>query len=261
MNRPIIDVNVNLSRWPTRKLAEDEVEKLVAKLREHSIETAWVSSFDGILHKDIDGVNSRLADQCKSANGVKLVPFGVINPMLPDWRDDLERCAVKYEMPGIRLFPNYHNYQLDNAEFVNLFLLATQRRMIVTIAVQMEDERMMHPLLRVRPVDIARLESAIVQASSANVVLLNLGNSMLRNEQLSKMMRSGKVSVDIAFLDGLQILSEGLEKLPLDRILFGSNAPLFYVEAALLKLPESGLANLPSRAILFENASTIMSQR
>ena len=53
----IIDVNVNLSRWPTRRLPCDETPHLVARLRERGIAQAWAGSFDGLLYKDLAAVN------------------------------------------------------------------------------------------------------------------------------------------------------------------------------------------------------------
>ena len=60
----IIDTNVNISRWPFRRLAGDETPDLVARLRQRNVTQAWAGSFDGILHKDIGGVNARLSMDC-----------------------------------------------------------------------------------------------------------------------------------------------------------------------------------------------------
>ena len=62
----IIDTNVNISRWPFRRLAGDETPDLVARLRKRNVAQAWAGSFDGILHKDIGGVNARLAAECNT---------------------------------------------------------------------------------------------------------------------------------------------------------------------------------------------------
>ena len=48
----IIDTNVNISRWPFRRLAGDETPDLVARLRKRNVTQAWAGSFDGILHKE-----------------------------------------------------------------------------------------------------------------------------------------------------------------------------------------------------------------
>src|SRR5439155_17540680 len=75
----LIDVNVNLSRWPVRRLRYDDTPALVAMLRSHGVSQAWTGSFDALLHKDIGSVNARLADECRRYGRGLLSPFGSIN--------------------------------------------------------------------------------------------------------------------------------------------------------------------------------------
>jgi predicted TIM-barrel fold metal-dependent hydrolase len=254
---PIIDVNVHLSRWPTRRVRGDEPGELAAKLRSHGVVEAWAGSLDGLLHKDIAAVNARLAQECRRQEGVRLVPFGSINPQFPDWEEDLRRCVVEHRMPGIRLYPNYHGYSLDHPSFARLLSLAAEHRLIVALALVMEDERMMHRLLRVPPVDPMPLADLVPRITGLRLLLLNALRT-LRGDRLAALLRAGDMSVDIAMLEGAGGVARLLEEIPPERVVFGSHAPCFYFEAALLKLQESPLDPAQLRALRQENARRLL---
>jgi len=269
---PLIDVNVSLGRWPTRRLPLDEPQKLATKLHSQGVVEAWVGSYDGLFHKDLAGVNDRLAELCNNgvarpepgegrgglATVLRVVPFGEINPLLPNWEADLTRCAETHRMPGIRLHPNYHGYALDHPNFVRLLKVAAERKLIVALAPLMEDERMMHPLLRVPIVDPSPLPELVRGTPGLRLVLLNALAGALRNDQLYRILDAGQVYVEIAMLEGVGGIEILLKDVPLGRILFGSQAPSFYFESALLKLQESPLPATHVRAIAHENARRLL---
>ena len=214
---------------------------------------AWAGSFDGLLHKDVAGVNARLVEECRAHQDVRLVPFGTVNPSLPDWQEDLRRCAEDHQMPGIRLHPNYHSYKLDDPVFAELLELATRHDLIVALALKMEDERMMHPRLQVPSVETEPLADLVKGTPGLRLVLLN-ALQMLKGEQLASLLQAGDVFVEISTREGVGAVDGLLKEAPLERVLFGSYAPSFYFESAVLKLRESVLGATQLRAIQVENA-------
>jgi len=255
----IIDSNVNLSRWPFRRLAGDETPDLVAKLRKRNVAQAWAGSFDGILHRDIAGVNARLAADCSAYGKDFLIPFGSINPKLPGWQEDVRRCAQDHRMPGIRLHPNYHGYELKDPAFAELLRLAAGAKLIVQLVVSMEDLRTQHPLLRAPPVDVAALPQLVRNEPSVQVMLLNWSPA-LRGQRLQPFADAGMVYFDISTVEGTEGVARLMEGLPSDRVLFGSNFPLFYIEAALLKVEESGLPDDKKTMLCEANARRVLAR-
>ena len=277
---PLIDVNITLGQWPLRRVPCDEVDKLVEKLRTHHVTEAWAGHYDGLFQADLTDVNNRLAAACATRVPLappvlppnqnkqpppttlqpKLVPFGEINPLAPNWQSELDRCASVHHMPGVRLHPNYHNYKLDHPNFASFLKAAAERKLIVQLTVLMEDARMMHPLMRVAPVDIAPLEKLVSQPPGLRLVLLSALTSASRTDKLYHLTNAGDVSVEIAVLETLAALESLVKDIPPERILFGSHAPSFYFEAAHLKLQEANLPITHLNAISQENARRLRSQ-
>jgi hypothetical protein len=252
-----IDVNVSLGRWPLRRLPYDDPERLTTKLLSRSVTQAWAGTLDGLLHKDLQAANARLAEDCRRYGRGLLLPFGSINPKQPGWEEDLEQCVRVHQMRGVRLHPNYHGYRLDDPAFASLIHLAAGHKLVVQIALVMEDERITHPLFRVEPVDPALLVDVARRTPGLRLVLINAMRT-LRGEAMRRIISAGNVSVEIAMLEGVGALGNLLEDVPVDRIMFGSHAPLFYFEAAELKLRESRLTQEQHRAVCRENAERLL---
>jgi predicted TIM-barrel fold metal-dependent hydrolase len=253
----IIDVNVHLDRWPFRRLPCDEISKLLDKLGSQGVQQAWAGSFDGLLHEDIGGVNARLAEVCDNQKPGTLVPFGSVNPKLPDWAEDLRRCDEDYHMPGIRLHPNYHGYLLDDPALAELLALAEERNLIVQLVVRMEDVRTQHPLMQVPDVDLTPLAKRIKMHPSLRLVLLNALRTT-PGQLVAQLLAAGNVYFEIAMLEGVGGIGKVLGNIPLDRLLFGSHMPLFHLESAILKLRESDLTEAQRDAITHKNARRVL---
>lgn len=251
MPAALIDTNVTVSRWPFRRCPLDDTPALVAKLHEQNVTQAWAGTFDGLLQKDLGSANARLATECRAYADL-LVPFGSVNPRLPDWEEELRRCAEVHRMPGIRLHPNYHGYKLDDPAFTRLLTLAADKKLLVQLAVVMEDERTLHPLVQVPPVDTAPLADLLKKTPGLRLQLLNAFRT-LRGEPLLRLAAAG-AHFEIAMLEGVGGVANLLKQLPAERLLFGSHAPLFYFESTALKLKESVLTPEQDRVLRSGNA-------
>ena len=130
----IIDTNVNLFRWPFRKLKYSDTAALVAKLRKHRVIEAWAGSYEALLDKDINGVNERLAAECRAHGRGLLRPIGSVNLAWPDWEEDVRRCHEVFKMPGLRIFPGYQPFDLGHPDMKRLLALTRERGLLLQIA-------------------------------------------------------------------------------------------------------------------------------
>lgn len=263
----IIDTNVHLLEWPFRKLKYGDTSLLVEKLRKHRIKQAWAGSYESLFHKDIDGVNARLFEECKRHGAEMLLPFGTVNIAWPDWEEDLRRCHEKYKMPGIRIYPGYQTFDLDHPDFFKFMEMVSSRRLILQIVGDMEDVRVHHPIMQVRKVNILPLIENVKKIPPVKVQLL-YWNHQVEGKQFEKLITETNILLDTSRLESTGAIGRlidgnswnGLMKpVAIERILFGSHAPYFPVETNVLKLFESPLSLLQMQAIMSGNASRFLS--
>jgi predicted TIM-barrel fold metal-dependent hydrolase len=264
----IIDTNVHLFDWPFRRLKHAGARALVAKLRRHRITQAWAGSYEGLLHRDLDGVNARLAEECRSNGAGILLPFGTVNPALPDWEADVRRCHEQHRMRGIRLYPSYHNYTLQTPAVARLLRLAQERGLIVQLAVRMEDPRVQLPVTRTPSVDVAGLPELLAELPQLKIQLLNAFNATesLRGAVGRRIIEQTRVTLDFSHVEGQGGLGKliagddvsGRPPLPVERIAFGSHAPFFPCESALFKLFESPLDRPDLEKLMRGNAERLL---
>jgi hypothetical protein len=204
-------------------------------------------------------VNLRLAAACRQHGPNFLVPFGTVNPKEPDWQEDLRRCQEVHKMPGIRLYPNYHGYGLDDPAVGELFALVAGRKMLLQVAFSMEDPRTQFPLMQVPPADPGPLIDLTKQNPTLRIQALNVG--YWGGTQARHMAEIGKLETvyfDIAYREGVGGVAELIAETSPTRVLFGSHYPFFYWESAFLKVREAGLPADQEKALLEGNARALL---
>jgi len=262
---PIVDTQVYVGHWPHATLPGEDVSEFIATLRRETVSQAWVGSFDALFHKDIAGVNQRLADTCRQHGNGVLVPFGAINPTLPDWEEDVRRCHETFHMPGIRLHPNYHGYNLDDPRFARLLNLAATRGLIVQLVVCLKTEKYLWLNPRTRAVDLYSL-AAVTDMPDLKLVIAG-GIDALDNGLAGELSKKKNVYFDIACTgENSRHVSESplrklLHQVSSDRLLFGSGAPLYPVETALSKLAQANLIANDRQAIEKNSARKLLAMK
>lgn len=253
----LTDANVSLFHWPFRRLPLDEPAALAARLAALGVGEAWAGSFEGLLHRDLDGVNRRLAAACREVRSLRLRPFGSVNPLLPDWPEDLRRCAQVHGMPGIRLHPNHHGYGLDHPAFERLLQLAGEAGLIVQLVVATEDTRTQPPQTQVADVDLRPLPALLARHGQTRVQLLNHRPGSITAE----LAQHPNLWFDIARTEATDGVTRLVRQAGSGRVLFGSHAPFLIPEAALIRVEEgllTGLAPAEAEALLFTNARRLL---
>jgi predicted TIM-barrel fold metal-dependent hydrolase len=261
----IIDTNVNLFDWPFRALKYRDTKALVAKLKKHRVIEAWAGSFEALLSKDMSGVNARLAAECRKPGPGFLIPFGSVNLAWPDWQEDVRRCHEVHKMPGIRIYPGYQPFDLDHPAMESLVKMSAERGLVLQVVFGMEDPRVHHPIINVGPVTFPPLLKAIRGTPDAKVELLHFSGSS-QGRELSQFMSDPNTFMDISRLEGNGAVGRmigsitGLPsaRVPVERIVFGSHAPYFPLETALLKLIESPLDARQLQAVMQDNARRLL---
>jgi len=248
----IVDFCAYVGDWPTYELPYRTADGLLSLMNRCSIGAACVSLAGGMFSFDSREANERLVGAIDGHRD-RLWPIGTLDPTVPTWREDLADGLGRLDLAGFRLHPTYHGYSLDAPDILDLAVLLADAGRPLFVALLVDEERFQHPAIRVPDVPIAEIVRLIRQAPATTIVL-----NSLKAEHALSLLEAGlpldRVYLDINHMDvpfdGLQVL---VKTIGVNRLIFGSQMPFLYPEAALMVVEHSGLSEAEIEAILEHN--------
>jgi hypothetical protein len=233
----IVDVNAYLGHFAFRRLRHNTAAALLALMDSKGIDKAVVSSAGAITYRNAQAGNEELAEEVRG-HGDRLIPFAVINPFYAGWQDDLKICRERFGMAGLRLYPKWHNYQLSSPCCRELVDAATERGMVISIPIRVEDNRERSWLLNVPDVPLDEIVELVKAHPKARFILLNglgyTGSPLGRKDNglpPNYAIELSRLSAVLANEIGQLITNLGAE-----RVMFGTGMPFNYPDPALVKL-------------------------
>jgi len=251
----IVDVNAYLGHFAFRRLRHNTAASLLAMMDAKGIDKAVVSSAGAITYRNAQAGNEELAEEVRGHSD-RLIPYAVINPFYAGWQDDLKICREQFGMAGVRLYPKWHNYQLSSPCCRELVDAATERGMVISIPIRVEDTRERSWLLNVPDIPLDEIVELVKAHPKACFILLNglgyTGCPLGRKEN----GLPANYAIELSRLSALLAseLGQLITNLGAERLMFGTGMPFNYPDPALVKLEVLDASEADKEKIRSQNA-------
>lgn len=228
----LIDINAYTGHWPFRRLRGNTCEGLLERMDENGVDISVVSNTHGLFYKNTQSANEELYEEMRANKRFRnrLIPFAVINPTYADWRHDLDICHKKFGMTGLRLYPQYHNYELSDPSCIEIVKMARDRAMPVSFAIRFIDIRQRSWMGISRELSIGDIATVVSAVPDARYITLNtIIGEMAENDV--EAVKNADIVFDTARLAGVPTGGSGshiptiIEKFGRDKLAFGTFTP------------------------------------
>jgi predicted TIM-barrel fold metal-dependent hydrolase len=248
----IVDWCAYVGEWPTYELSYRDAEGLIHLMDRCGVDAACVSLAGGMFCYDAREANERL---CRELAGHRdrLWPIGTVNPTVTTWREDVDDGLERLGLVGFRIHPSHHGYALDAPEVAALAAYLARVERPLFIALYVDEERLQHPALRVPDVAVADLAALIARAPETTFVL-----NALKTTHAVELYQAGidmqRVYMDVDAMDqDFEGLRRLVEQFGVGQLVYGSQMPFLYPEAAQRVVVHAGLEEVDVDAIMERN--------
>lgn len=231
----LIDINANVGHWPFQQTNCNTCRDLLDRMNRIGVDISVISNMNGIFYKDTNAANEELSAEINSDKRFRgrFIPFGIINPIYAGWENDLENC-VRSGMKGIRLYPQYHDYEINDPSLTELVKLAKEKGMAVAFTIRMVDSRPRHWMDLSKEWTMKDFIPVIKAVPGAKYMFLNSGGIPL-NEDETKILMGSDFLIDTSGR-GISNLGALLTKYGKDKFAFGSHSPVLDYLSGLLRI-------------------------
>lgn len=252
-----VDFSCTIGPWAFRRLPATTADEVCKALRREGISRAVVSSLPAVLYKNPHAGNEQLIEEL-SPESRFFIPFAVLNPHFPGWREDLRRCAEDLGMRGLRLYPNYQRFSLRSRETRALIRMAAELRWPICVSVRLEDERFHHWAMKVKPTSIGAIAKLVAESPEATIVLS--GGSYADLQAFFRAVGDApNAYAEIGWVKSpLEAVKTCVEEFGAERLLMGTNFPFDVPWCGTEKIRRANIPDTAKRAILGGNAAKLL---
>lgn len=246
----LLDINAYVGHWPFKQLKYNTCSKLLERMNRFGVDVSVISNINGIFYKNTQSANEELYEEIRSDKRFpeRFVPFAVINPIYAGWRDDIENCVTKMGMKGLRVYPQYHDYEITDPSFIELVKIARDKGLPVAIDNRIVDSRQKSwldiPKFEPREIkyDIITLEwqlrnviPVIKEVPDAKYIIVNVANGFRLNDEETEIIKKADLLFDTSGRS-VSNLPELIERFGKDKFAFGTYSPILDYLTGLLRI-------------------------
>jgi predicted TIM-barrel fold metal-dependent hydrolase len=224
--------------WPKRQ-ADIALSTLLSQMQRFGVRRACTLSAAGIFYDFVEGNAETLA--AIDAHP-ELIPVGTVNPCR--WLGCLDeaRRLIDRGVQLFRFFPQYQEWHIGQAPFRKLL-----REVLAPAGVAL-----------MLPADMGITALGDMARAIANPVIVESFRYAVLSEAIVVMQEVPNIYVETHMINSPNWVELLKAEVGLDRILFGSNAPLAYVSAALAQIEYAEVSETDKDALLGGNLQRLL---
>lgn len=249
-----IDVNCLLGHWPFRKIYKNTFDHLKQVHQKNNIKYGYVSSINSIFYNDPFEGDLELHEIIKDSPYKHIL---TVNPVLPGFKDDIESGIKLFGISGVRVYPGYHQYNLDNAAFLELCKILKYYNLPLFLSMRLDDERLDYII---KPAHLIMEDMSIFLSKNTDLRVLLL---TFRNEELLQ-FKDTLLAHPNAFYDtsglknNLFAVEKSIEDFGHNRMIYGSQHPLLCLKSTHLLVEKAELDEAIKEKILCKNVEAFL---
>lgn len=233
----LIDINAYVGHWPFKRLRDNNCEGLLGRMKEYGTDISVITNLNGIFYKNTQSANEELYEEIRSKKAYKdrFLPFAVINPIYAGWKDDFMTCVKDFGMKGIRVFPNYHDYTIDDPNLQDLVKMARDHDVPVALTMRIVDSRQRSWMDLASEWALKDYVPLLRAVPDAKYMMLNLSTGLALPEEDEATLKSTNVLFDTS---GRHIthFANVFKRFGKEKFAFGSHFPVFDYYTGLLRI-------------------------
>lgn len=234
----IVDVNTVFGFWPKRR-ADIRLETLLRLMSEQGIEQVCTLSAKGIFYDFVEGNEETLAMAQRHS---QIIPVGTVNPCR--WLGCLDEAQRLIDQ-GVRLFrffPQYQEWHIHQAPFRKIL-----RQVLAPANVAL-----------MVPSTMGFTAISEMAAEIDNPVIIESFRYASLAEAIVVMQEVPNIYVETHLINSPNWPELLKAEVGVERIIYGSNAPLSYVAAATAQITEADLSDEEKELIFAGNLNRIL---